>query len=207
MQIEIIVAYIAATVSITTLIVSALQYFHTKEIEERKEKKIIISQRLNEFYGPVTAYLNLSTSLYVIFKSNKPKKFRLIPFLLDPNQEYDGGIKVELNNADDKLILEIIDVCKKIEDLILLKSGLIDDEILTHNYIGNEKYLFPDEEVEKLGLLSILLMNFRVLRMVFDGKLNENNYDKEKLNRFIFPDKIHDELARKIKSLQSELNN
>jgi hypothetical protein len=204
MEAAITVAIIAATTSIVTLIVTS--FYRHKELQERKraERRNQIFTSLNDFYGPIVSYLNIVKTLNAIFRLNKPKEFRVLTYLMNPNQTYDtetGNNNVTLNAADELLLEEIIDTERKIEDLILTKSGLIDDERLMFNYIPDPT--ITDVNPDKTSLIVLAVAHFRILRMAYKGHfLGES----ERFGNLVYPRELDIQLQKKILELQEEFN-
>ena len=50
------------------------------------EKRASIAKQLNEFYGPLISYLNITKALHGIYTKDKPEGFRTLTYLLNPEQ-------------------------------------------------------------------------------------------------------------------------
>jgi len=79
-----------------------------------------------------------------------------------------------------------MNVTDKISDLIVDKSGLIEDE---------------EEELQEL--LSKARVHFRILRLAYD---NELSGDTERLKEFVYPKDLDDEIKRKKTELENRRN-
>ena len=205
MDVQIIVAIISSSVAVVTLVITSIyRYQELKEVRKAERRKEI-NHLLNDFYGPLISYLNVVKALYKLFKSNKPKDFRTLTYLLEPKQEYqtDGGVvRVKLNNADKKLIEEIVETEIKIEDLILTKSGLIDSEKLSFGYIPDPS--ITDVEIRNTSITALLLAHYRLLRMAYRQEIKG---DVDRFKDFVYPREFDLEIKRKMESLQKELEN
>ncbi|MBU1682925.1 hypothetical protein KJ742_03185 [Patescibacteria group bacterium] len=203
MDVQIIVAIISSTVAIVTLLITSIyRYLELKEVRNAERRKEINS-KLNDFYGPIISYLNVVKALYKLFFSNKPQNFRTLTYLLDPNQEYQtdkGIVKVKLSEVDKKLLSEIIETERKIEDLILTKSGLIDDDKLTFGHMSSKAV--SSQTINDTSLIATVLSHFRLLRMAYN---NEIKGDIEKFKGFVYPRQFDIEIKKKIDDLRNEL--
>lgn len=197
---KITAAIITASVSAVLGLFPIITYF----VENRKQKKNLINSQLTDFYGPLLSYLNTSHTLYMVLNSNKPTGFKLLTYLLDKDQEYNGN-KIELSSSDREIIQEIFLTFEKIEKLIIKKSGLIDDHELRFEYIDQDFNAMDYKEMRKLSLLSRILINQRLLKMAYHEKLTDNNYNIEQLKKFTFPIAINEKIRENIKNLQKKL--
>lgn len=136
-----------------------------------------INRKLSEFYGPLQQYLNKSSKLYEKFIYGKPEDFRTLTALIK-------GVKFEGN--DKVLLEEIINVGKKVEDLLLSKSGLIDDDKLRNDIIP------------RLGKHILLL------RLIYDGTIKG---EYERFKDETFPREVDTEIERRIAELQKKKDN
>jgi heme exporter protein D len=212
-QPQVIGAMIAALVALAALCVNTwmarLQYLHNRNQlaeQKRKERRDSLKSQLDGFYGPLQYHLMATKALFQIFRSNKPKGFRTLTYLLAPDQLYDinnAQSQVQLTAADKQLLSEILDVGTKVESLILEKAGLVDDKGLMSQYVPNSQITDVNPEAFKgMGLLPIAMIHFRVLRLAFEGKLSsELNSYKD----FIYPRELDAYVERHIEKLRSEL--
>jgi hypothetical protein len=198
---------------IATLIVAAFsihQNYLTRRDNKKNisrvdliEKKLVIENKLNEFYIPLRHHLENSKTLFKILKKGKPDKFRTLTYLLDREQKYgEGKVKVELSKNDKSLIKAIIRIGKKIEKLVYEKSYLIGDDIeFVKEYVPRKKYedIFHEKE---MTLLSLLTSHLVTIRMAYKGDLSGQ---KEKFEGFVFPNEINIRVNEKIDQLESEI--
>lgn len=212
-QPQVIGASIAAVVALAALVVNSvfavLQYSHNRNQlsdQKRRERRESLKAQLDGFYGPLQYHLMTTKALFQIFRSNKPKGFRTLTYLLDPDQPFvvnDTPTMVRLTSADKQLLIEIIDVGAKIESLILGKSGLVDDKALMSQYVPDSKVTDVSPEAFKgMGLLSIAMIHFRVLRLAFEGKLS-GHLDSYK--NFIYPRELDAYVERHVEKIKGEL--
>lgn len=179
--------------------------------DSKENCKQLIKTQLNEFYSPILSYLNTSHTLYMILKANKEENFVLLTYLLNNNDRSD------LSDSDHELIQEILNILKKVETLIIKKSGLIDDisynkklkkleDILSNQDRNIEKYIY--EEMKDLSLLSRFLITYKLLDLAYRKKLikdtSANNVIKF-AEVFTFPKEINNKIRDNILYLQQEL--
>jgi hypothetical protein len=202
-------AIIAAIISAgVALLIGLLSYFHNRATlreSKRAERRKVIEATLKEFYGPLLSYLNVIRALYRLFVADKPEDFRTLTYLLDQNQEYvieSGKVKVTLSESDKKLLSEIIETEKKIEDLIITKGGLVDDPSLTFDYVPDSRVTDVKLSKDKLGLLVIAITHFRILRMAYEGNFQN---EVERFKEFVYPRELDAKVIGRIESLQQEL--
>lgn len=195
---------------ITAIIASYINYTNTKKTlleNKRAEKRKLKEKALNEFYGPLLSYLNSVEALFNVFRANKPKDFRTLTHLLNPSQTYlinGQSVQISLSKSDKTILNEVIEIEKKIEELVLTKAGLVDDEELMFVYVPNPKVTDVDLKEDKLSLLAVAITHFRILRLAYEGKLDDNI---ERYKKFVYPRELDIKIRNKIKSLQNELKN
>ncbi len=202
---------VTALAAIGALVFSLLSYLHSrKTLHETRlaERRKTLITRLNDFYGPLLTYLSVILGLYRIFIIGKPKGFRTLTYLLDRDQEYEtegGRRKVVLSDSDQKLLDEIIELEKKIEEHIVKNCGLVEDPTLAFSYVpaANTAEIDP-KQVEGMGLLAILITHFRVLRMAYEGKIRS---EIERYRSWVYPRELDAKLRKNIEALQQELRN
>jgi hypothetical protein len=172
-----------------------------KRIAEKREN---ITKQLNEFYGPLISYLNITNALREIYTKDKPEGFRTLTYLLDPDQTYktrQGSSKVVLTESDRLILGEIIEIEDKIELLVVEKGGLVDEPRLmfNHGLING----IETTGTSRLSLLAELIRHFRVLKLAYAGKLHG---EVQRYKDFVFPTEINRVLRDKFEFLQRELN-
>lgn len=186
-----------------------LNYLHSRRLLQETriaERRKLLVTRLNDFYGPLLTYLSVIDSFFRLFIVGKPKEFRTIPYLLDPEQSYEtpsGPSKVILSDSDKALLEEILKLEEKTEDHIIKSCGLIEDERLAFSYVPNPSITDVDPAAFKgLGLLSILIAHFRVQRMAYDRKIVS---EVDRYKAYVYPRELDGILRANIKALQAEL--
>lgn len=197
-------AFASLAVTVVTVIITTIYRQH--EINERKnaEQRNSIEKNLNEFYGPLVSNLNVVKALYKLFSRNKPDTFRTLLYLLNPNQEYqtvNGKEKVILSDTDKKLLEEIIEIERKIEELIISKSGLVDDEKLMFNYVPNAE--ITDVRLDKTSLIAMAIAHFRILRMAYDGHFTG---EVERFKNFVYPREFDNAIKDKMDKMREDLS-
>jgi hypothetical protein len=194
---------------IITAFFTIINYLHSQRVldEHRlSEKRQILIARLNEFYGPLLTYLSVIDSLHRLLFIGKPPEFRTLTYLLNPEQEYQtpsGRSKVVLSDSDRMLVEQILELEDKTEQHIIKNCGLVEDSRLAFNYVPDPTETDIDPKVfENLGLLSILVSHFRVLRMAYERKISA---DVKRYESYVYPRELNGILRANIKDLQSQL--
>ena len=141
-----------------------------KHDDERNE----IYKKLNDFYGPFEQLRMKSRRLYALFVQSKGEDFRTLTALL----------KGEKFNANDKRLLEeIVSIDKKLENLIIEKSGLID-------------------QGEIRDLLARAATHFSIISQAYEGKLKG---EPDRFKEYVFPRELDEKISEKINSLKNRL--
>ncbi len=151
---------------------------------KRKERRGSITKKLNEFYGPLNSYLKITVAFNDLLKKNKPQNFRTLIHLLNPSRTYENNQTIDWSESDKKIIAEIIDIEKKIEELVNSKSGLIDDS-------------------EQADLLAKAITHFRILRLAYNGEISGG---VERFESYVYPRELDTSVEKKIKALKEELD-
>lgn len=139
--------------------------------DERKE----IYQKLNEFYGPVQHYLAKSNELYKRFTAFRPAGFRTLIALLE-GQRFEGNDKV--------LLEQILEIVAKVEELILSRSGLVDD-------------------TELRELLARAGTHFRFIGLAYEGLLVG---EADRFKGYVYPRELNEKVDKQIEKLKARLN-
>lgn len=145
------------------------------EERQREEERNEIQRKLNEFYGPCLTLMRETEMLHDLFKHDD--EFRTLTELLE-GKEFTGNDKV--------LLEQVMNVTDKISDLIVDKSGLIEDE---------------EDRLQEL--LSKARVHFRILRLAYNDDLSG---DTERLKEYVYPKDLDDEIKRKKRELENRLN-
>lgn len=142
-----------------------------KQYEDEKKE---IYKKLNSFYGPFQQLRGISSEFYDRLRSSHDNNFRTLTMLLD-------GYKFEGN---DKIILEqILAISKKIDDLILDNSGLVDNTDLRRT-------------LSKVGA------HIRILQLAYEGNLTGK---EERFKDSVFPREIDNMIEGEIERLKQRL--
>jgi hypothetical protein len=162
---------------------------------------------LNEFYGPLISYLNITYSLNEVLKRDKPKSFRTLLYLIDPHQEYEVEVegkktKVNLSHLDKVVLEEIIKVEERIETLIVQKSGLVDDSRLMFERLIPRDGNFSSNSLTSLGTL---IAHFHLLRLAYEGRFEDENDRTENYKIFVFPRDLERVVYENYNALHEEL--
>lgn len=171
----------------------------TDLVEKRKE----IEKKLNEFYIPLRNYLEQSKTLFKIFMKDKPKDFRTLTYLLNPQQKYgDQKVTVHLNQNDKALLNIIIEIGERIESLIHEKGYLIGDDVeFVGNYQPGEGYKHIKYDND-LNLINLLISHIITIRMAFKEEIKGQ---VDKFEGFVFPNEINSKINTKIKCLETSI--
>lgn len=205
MDIKDVVALLGVGVA---LLLGTANYLHSRRTHREgqiKDHKAAIDAALTEFYYPLLGYLNVSQALFKIFFAGKPKDFRTLTYLIEPDQTYStpaGQVRVELSPVDRQVLREILRVGRKIEDLIVTKCGYIDDRSLLFEYIPDPKFTDIDPEVVRgQGLLAVAVTHLRLIRLAFRGAIQGQ---AARYKDFIYPRELNKRIYDKIESLRAE---
>ncbi len=212
--------WVALIPSAVAILIAAYTYFHNKQVlaetkrhnratvEEARiaKQEAFIESALSEFYYPTLGYLQVSRSLYRLLTAGKPEDFRLVSHLLNPQQTYEiDGIRqpLFLSDSDKSLITEIIQIEAKLEDVFLTKSGFVEDSSLIHEYEPNPDITDVELDVKSIGLISLAIAHFRVLRLAHEGQLKG---DTKTYQQFVFPRELPVKISENIEKLRKQLN-
>lgn len=212
---SVIGASIAATVAVGVGILTVLNNRQTLKETKAQNRRTIneirtgerrrqLNAALSELLIPLHSYLGASYALYKIFSAGKGRIVTLI-YLLDPEGYVFNGVPggLRLTDADKKILEEIIDVGKRIEDLLMAKGGLVDDPILNKEYTPDPAKTEARPEVLKgLGLFAIAIAHFRVLRLAYSGAI-KGEIDRYK--DFMYPRELNDKVYDAIRKTKAEL--
>ncbi|WP_299313277.1 hypothetical protein [uncultured Aquimarina sp.] len=194
-----------------TLIIAAISIWQnylirkdTKKAENRKRiqtEKLGYEEKLKKFYIPLRTYLENSKTLYKIFRKNKPQDFRVLTYLLNPEQLYDGK-KVMLSTSDRAILDKVFEIGKKIEKLIYESSYLIgDDKEFIQKYIPREEYSHLPYEKD-MTILSLLVSHIIVIRLAYNSKLIDADW--KTFESFVFPNEVNIRVDEKIDYLKKK---
>lgn len=198
---------------IGTIIVAGITIFNSRVaradtkknnlIIDLQSQKKVIEQKINEFYIPLEHQLGYSKTLFKIFIINKPKDFRTLTYLLEPDQIYPDNTGTIVLNDNDKALLEnIISIGEKIETLIYEKSYLIgDDKEFVDVYSPSAGYEYMTNN-QDMSLLSLLLSHLITIRLAFADKLRG---EKDKFESYVFPNELGVRISSKLIDLRKKL--
>ncbi|RIJ49345.1 HIT domain-containing protein [Maribellus luteus] len=146
------------------------------QISKRREKRKMYEKMLNSFHRPILQAFTTSKMLREVLAKDKPTDFRALRYLISKRDE--------LTESDKKLISEIVQVGKEIEQIIQSNSGDILNSDLR----------------EEVGILA---RHLRIFRFVSE---QEAEYKPDQFNDFVYPREINDLIEREHRIL-SELSN
>lgn len=209
MDSKIIAAWVAF---LGTMILSGITLFQnylirkdTKKEEKRNriiDEKLKYEKKLREFYIPLKQYLENSKTLFKIFIKDKPKGFRTLTYLLNPNQLYNKSTVI-LSQADKAILDKVFEIGVKIEELVYKKSYIVgDDEEFINYYIPREEYSHLPYEKD-MTILSLLVSHIVVIRLAYNGKLKGAN--PKTYESFVFPNEINLRVIEKINDLTKKI--
>ena len=163
-----------------TLEVQKEQTQKTLDAQKDTEARLIISKKLDEFYGPILQLRKKSNLLYHKFSEKhraSDPNFATLTYLLE-GKTFQGN--------DKKLLDEIINLGKECETLIHAKAGLIDDTELRQTLIPRAT------------------THFLILRLAAIGALSG---DAEHFKDLTFPKELDEKLEARKKQLETDLEN
>jgi len=169
------ISFLAVLVSlVSTRLVSEFNrrsLVQKQQDDERKE----IYKKLNEFYGPFQQLLGKSFELYQIFNRSRGGSPRTLIALLE-GQSFDGNDKV--------LLEQILKVTDKMEEMILTKSGLIDDG-------------------ELKPVLQRASTHFTLIHLAYEGQIIGQT---ERFEGHVFPKELAPKIESEIERLKKRLD-
>ena len=169
--------------------------------EQRKQ----LAAGLQELLVPVYSHLTAMQAIFRIFTANKGKEFRTLIFLLDPESYKIDGQKVVLSDSDKMLLQEIVSLSKQVEELLLLKGGLVDDPVLNGVYIPDPiKTDVSAEQLKGLSLFSLAIAHFRVFRLAYEGTIKG---EVDRYKNFVYPKELNERVYAAIQRTQQNLAN
>lgn len=152
----------------------------TLDAQKDTEARLLISKKLDEFYGPLLQLRKKSNLLYRKFSEKyreADSSFATLTYLLE-GKFFEGNDKI--------LIEEIIRLGEESEKLIHAKAGLIDDTNLRQNLIPRAT------------------THYLILRLAYSGTLKGESAHFKDLT---FPRELDDKLEARKKQLETELEN
>lgn len=179
--------WIQFTATLGTILVGMVSLYFSYRMNKKtllkkgqEDEQREIYKKLNEFYGPLSLLRGKSKRMYEIFsqrfKAENPD-FRTLNFLIEKGKR--GLFK------DERVLLEgIIQVGEKIENLVIEKSGLIDD-------------------LELSDQLKRLITHTSILRLAFEGLLTSK---PDSYNDNTFPRDLDNRIEEKIVQLKKKLD-
>jgi len=183
LQPTVVAAIIAAIVSLPGIIMN----IRSQKVQRIQSERNEVYKKLNDFYGPIRLLLRNSDELYKLLKTSVQKRlvegynYRTLPFILEGK---------EFNKTEDALIKRIIEIGKKIEEIIEKNAGLIDDDDLNEVMIS-------------------LSTHIRILRMAYNGDFQQGKDSIKLLKDRTFPNEITGKVNatfNKFKARLDELN-
>jgi len=147
-----------------------------KSLEDEQKE---IYKKLNDFYGPLGLLRGKSERIYRIFSKRFKKKdaeFRTLNYIMTQG-------RTALTENEQALLQQILDIGAKVEDLVVTKSGLIDEPELSNQ-------------------LARLLAHTSILKLAYEGHLKG---DPAEFNDATFPRELDKYIASKVEQLQRRL--
>lgn len=171
---------INSTIQIFSILAStsiAIYSLYSSNLKSEKNEKInFYKQSLAEFYYPFRLLLKKNEQLYKLFAiEEKNTEFSTLISLLKGYQ---------FSESDKNLLTEILDVNSKLNDLILEKGGLVENNNLQIK-------------------LSNLSTHFTVLSLAFNNAITEYN---DCYNDIIFPNDIYTSINNEILKIENDIN-
>ena len=140
----------------------------------KEEERNDINKKLSEFYGPFTQLRNKSQMLYRLFVKGKEEHYKTLSALLN-------GTKYDEN--DQNLLKQIILINKQLEDLIISKSGYVED-------------------LELRNLLGKAATHFNVMDLAYNKQIKG---EAERFEEYLFPRELDQKIEDEIKKLHNRL--
>ncbi|MEI8047162.1 MAG: hypothetical protein WCI92_07270 [Bacteroidota bacterium] len=216
----------AIIAALATLVVAVLNFINQKKtlqiqtaafLSATKEKKIqSLQNQLEGFYLPFNRYLTATTELYKHIREGLPKEFRTLVYLVDKEAQFkdSAGVPQKVTLADEKLkmIDRIITIQEKLQTLIIEKSFLVDNEVLTKDFTKDKRItsvkLFFDKEApssipEKIGLLDFFNTHMDYIKMAKAGELRKA--DMATIELYVFPREINKIIQERIAEIEIKI--
>ncbi len=207
MKPEYLSALAAIFSAFAAFVIGILSYYHNKNLvnlQKRNERRKSIEKRLNEFYGPIVSYLDITRALHNILVKGKPDSFKTLTYLLDPTQTYEHNgtiVTVVLNESDKQILREIINIEEKIEELIIDKAGLMDDAEITLRKLP--KFNISDNDPKDPSVLTKAVLHYRLLRYAFEGGFQK---EVERFSEHTYSTDFDKTIIDRMNALRAELD-
>ncbi|MGU8343219.1 hypothetical protein ACV3KS_06195 [Clostridium perfringens] len=133
-----------------------------------------INSKLNEFYGPFIQLKEKSKILYGLFTKGKEDEFRTLVALLK-GEKFSGN--------DEKLLNEIVEIDKELENLIVNKGGYIENDYL--------RELFAKASA-----------HFNIMQQAYNKVLIG---EVERFKEYIYPRELDNEIKNEVNRLNSRI--
>jgi len=142
--------------------------------KSKEEERNEINKKLSEFYGPFTQLRKKSVILYRLFTKGKEEHYKTLSAILN-GKEFIGN--------DKALLEEIISIDKQLEDLIINKSGYVEDS-------------------ELRNLLGEAATHFNIMSLAYNKLIKG---EVERFETHLFPRNLDDKVDVEIKKLHKRL--
>jgi hypothetical protein len=142
--------------------------------KKREDERNEIYKKINEFYSPFEQLRKKSFRLYGLFKGTRGDDFRTLPALLKGEK---------FNDNEQELLEEIINIDQRLENLIIDKSGLVDQQNLR-------------------DLLAKAATHFHIISQAYKGRLKG---EPERFADYVFPRELDEKVSEQINLLKARL--
>lgn len=161
-------------VGILSVLAALFANWRLLKSKSREEERNEINKKLSEFYGPFTQLRKKSSMLFRVLVEGKEEHYKTLSAILNGD---------EFSCNDKTLINQIISINKKLEDLIINKSGYVEDSELRH-------------------LLGKAATHFNIISLANDGLIIG---EIEKFEKYLFPRELDDRIESEIEKLNKRL--
>lgn len=162
-------------VGILSVLAALFANWRLLKSKSREEERNEINKKLSEFYGTFIQLRKKSVMLYRVFVEGKEEHYRTLPSILRGD---------EFSSNDRSLLKEIISINEQLEDLIVKKSGYVEDR-------------------ELRDLLGKATTHFNIMSLAYNGLING---EIEKFEKYLFPRELDDRIESEIEKLNKRLN-
>jgi hypothetical protein len=152
----------------------------------------------------------------MIFRNGLPEDFRTLIYLIDNDYLFTNvtGEKqpVKISEKKMKIMKEILAIEENLNNLIILKGGIIEDEALCDIYTPNKNITdivlnfdpnLPANLPENISLLSLFMVHCKLIKLAYDGELEKDNI--EIYQSFVYPRELNNKIDENIEIIKKEV--
>lgn len=171
---ELIKAWGPVIIGILSVISALIVNWRLLKSKSKEEERNEINKKLNEFYGPFIQLRKKSTMLYRVFTQGKEEHYKTLTAILNGDKFSDNDIS---------LLNQIISINKQLEDLIVSKSGYVED-------------------IELRNLLGEAATHFNIMFLAHERLIKG---EMEKFEKYLFPRVLDEKIELEIEKLNKRL--